>query len=104
MKPDYQQSTNIEASKTSKQLRGMTSALRGQLITVISAVSAIWNQIPPMLVFHIMFYKYSMMKVAHKDAIGTKNPIDSSADAILLHFKIFFSFTSNRLRTKRFST
>ncbi|KAG5896817.1 hypothetical protein JTB14_032059 [Gonioctena quinquepunctata] len=51
----------------------MTSAERGTIVTMIAAISAIGNSVPPMLIFPRVHFKDYMMKDAPTVAIGAAN-------------------------------
>ena len=63
----------IIAETGSKQVGQITSAERGVLITMIGAISAIGNSIPPLLVFPRKCYKDHMLNGAPVGSVGCAN-------------------------------
>ena len=57
-----------------KQVGKLTSGERGTLVTVLYAVNAAGNSVPPMLVFPRVKLRDHMMKGAAPDSIGVANP------------------------------
>ncbi|GBL87493.1 hypothetical protein AVEN_266245-1, partial [Araneus ventricosus] len=64
----------VIAGKGIKQVSQMTSGERGKLVTMISAVNAIGNTVPPLFVFPRKFFKDHMLKGAPPGTIGAANP------------------------------
>lgn len=69
-----QKPRNIVASKGMKQVGAITSAERGQLVTVCGAVSAIGNSIPPMFIFPRRHFKDHFIRDGPTGSCGTANP------------------------------
>lgn len=63
----------VVASRGAKQVGVMTSAERGELVTVSTCVSALGNHIPPMMVFPRVNFKEYMLKGAPPGTIGGAN-------------------------------
>lgn len=76
----------IVAPKGVKQIGSVTSAERGQLITMSACVNAIGNHIPPMLIFPRVNFKEFMLKGAPPGTIGGANPSGWSNDALYVTF------------------
>ena len=57
-----------------KQVGKLTSGERGAMVTVLYAVNATGNSVPPMLVFPRVKLRDHMMKGAPPDSIGVANP------------------------------
>jgi hypothetical protein len=57
-----------------KQLGSMTSGERGQSITMIAAINAAGNHLPPMLIFPRVHFKNLMLKGAPVGSKGGANP------------------------------
>lgn len=72
--------SRIVAPKGVKQLGSMTSAERGQLVTVICAVSATGNHVPPMMIFPRVKFKEHMIIGAPPGTLGSANPSGWSND------------------------
>ena len=60
----------VVAPRGSKQVGAVTSMERGQLVTVICAVNAVGNSIPPMFVFPRMRYKDHFIRGSPTGSIG----------------------------------
>ena len=78
----------VIACRNEKQVGKLTSGERGVLATVLYAVNAAGNSIPPMLVFPRVILRDHMMKGAPPDSIGVANPSEwmSAACFIIKHF------------------
>lgn len=63
----------IIAPKGVKQLGSMTSGERGINVTMIAAISAIGNHVPPMLIFPRVHFKEHMLNGAPPGTIGAAN-------------------------------
>jgi hypothetical protein len=81
-----QNPSRIVAPKGVKQIGSATSAERGHLVTLIAAVNAIGNHIPPMLIFPRINFKDYMIKGAPPGTIGRANPSGWSNDSLFLIF------------------
>ena len=80
----------VIAGKGIKQVGQMTSGERGKLVTIISAVNAGGNTVPPLLVFPRKFFKDHMLKGAPPGTIGVANPSGwSSPQIFILYLKHF---------------
>lgn len=64
----------VLAAKGKKQIGGMTSDKNGTLVTMIAAVSASGNSVPPLFVFPRVNFKPFMLNVAQVCSIGAANP------------------------------
>lgn len=76
----------ILAERGSKQVGGMTSGERGQNVTMIAAINAIGNSIPPMFIFPRVHFKTHMLKGAPPGSVGAANPSGWSTEAIFVQF------------------
>ncbi|KAF2892171.1 hypothetical protein ILUMI_14002 [Ignelater luminosus] len=74
----------VLASKGVKQISRMTIGERGVNVTMIAAISATGNSIPPMLIFPRVNFKDFIMKGAPSGAIGTAVPSWWHNDVLLL--------------------
>ena len=86
-----QKPIKILAPKGEKQVGSVTSAERGQLVTLIAAVNAIGNHIPPMLIFPRVNFKDFMLSGAPPGTIGGANPSGWSTEALFLEFLKHFA-------------
>lgn len=64
----------VVTPKGVKQIGTVTSAERGELITVSACVNALGNHIPPMMVFPRVKFRDYMLKGAPSGTIGGANP------------------------------
>ena len=64
----------VIASKGEKQLGQITSGERGQLITLVGAINAVGNSIPPFLIFPRVNFRNHMLNGAPPGTIGAANP------------------------------
>lgn len=80
----------IVAPKGVKQIGSCTSGERGNLITMIAAVNAIGNHIPPMLIFPRVFFKERMLFGAPPGTIGAAVSSGWSNDEMFLKFMEHF--------------
>ena len=64
----------VIACRNEKQVGKLTSVERGALVTVLCAVNAAGNSVPPMLVFPRVKLTDHIMKNAPPDLIGVANP------------------------------
>ncbi|XP_071037117.1 uncharacterized protein [Parasteatoda tepidariorum] len=64
----------VIAGKRVKQELQMTPGMLGKLITIISALNAIGNSVPPFLIFLRKFFKHHMLNGAPLGTIGAANP------------------------------
>lgn len=69
-----------------KQIGSVTSAERGQLVTMIAAVNAIGNSLPSMLIFPRVHYKNTMLFGGPPGCIGAANPSGWSNEETFLIF------------------
>lgn len=81
-----QNPVKIVAPKGMKQVGRVTSAERGQLVTMIAAINAIGNHVPPFLIFPRVNFKDFMLKGAPPGSIGAANPSGWSTEALFLNF------------------
>lgn len=61
----------VMAEKRKKQVGTITSAERGELVTVVSAVNATGNAVPPRFIFPIAKYKDHFITGAPPGSVGT---------------------------------
>lgn len=80
----------ILAQKGKKQIGGMTSGERGQNVTLICAVNAIGNSVPPMLIFPRVNFKPYMLTGAPPGTIGAANSSGWSNEFLFLQFMHHF--------------
>uniref|UniRef100_UPI00358FE895 uncharacterized protein n=2 Tax=Myxine glutinosa TaxID=7769 RepID=UPI00358FE895 len=66
-----QKPINIVAKKSVKQMGAITSAERGELVTLCPAVSAIGSVVPPMLIFPRKIFKDHFIRDGPTGCIGT---------------------------------
>lgn len=78
--------SKIVAPKGMKQVGSATSAERGQLITMIAAVNAVGNSLPPMLIFPRVFFKERMLFGGPPGCIGIANPSGWSNEDIFVKY------------------
>lgn len=78
--------SRIVAPKGVKQVGSATSAERGSLVTVICAVNAIGNSLPPMLIFPRVHFKERMLFGGPVGCIGTANPSGWSNEESFVKF------------------
>lgn len=76
----------IVAPKGAKQVGSCTSAERGNLVTIIVAVNAIGNHIPPLFIFPRVFFKDRMLIGAPSGSIGGAAPSGWSNEQLFLKF------------------
>lgn len=76
----------VVAAKGVRQVGQVTSGERGQLVTMIAAVNAIGNAVPPMLIFPRKNFKDHMLKGAPLGTIGAANPSGWSSPEKFLMF------------------
>ena len=76
----------ILAARGAKQVGSMTSGERGENVTIICAVNALGNSIPPLFVFPRVHLKQHMLKGAPPGSIGAANPSGWSNEAIFFQF------------------
>ncbi len=89
----------IYDKKGQKQVGSITSAERGQLVTIITAISALGNHIPPFMIFPRVNFKDWMIKGAPPGTVGCTNPSGWSNDDIFYQF-CSISFVSRELLKK----
>ena len=63
----------VVASKGKKQVGAITSAERGQLVTVCTAINAVGNFVPPMFVFPRKYFKDHFIRDGPPGCAGTAN-------------------------------
>lgn len=84
----------ILAIKGIKQIGSMTFGERGINVTMISAINAIGNYVPPMLIFPRVFFKEHMIHGAPQGTIGATNQSGWSNEGLFLtYLKHFIEFT-----------
>jgi hypothetical protein len=76
----------IVAPKGTKQLGSMTSGERGQNVTLIAAINAVGNHLPPMLIVFRVYYKEFMLKGAPVESKGGANPSGLSNERLFMEF------------------
>lgn len=76
----------ILAQKGQKQIGTLTSGERGLNITMIAAVNALGNHIPPMLIFPRVHFKDHMLKGAPPGSIGGANPSGWSTETLFVDY------------------
>lgn len=76
----------ILAPKGTKQVGNMTSAERGTTVTMIAAINAAGNSVPPLFVFPRVHFKQNMLKGAPLGSVGAANPSGWSNEEIFLLF------------------
>ena len=64
----------------------MTSGERGQNVTLIAAISATGNHIPPMIIYPRVNFKAHMIKGAPVGTVGGANPSGWSNETLFLQF------------------
>lgn len=69
-----QETQKVIAERGQKQVGQLTSAERGQLVTMVGCINAVGNSIPPMLIFPRKFFKKQMIKGSPPGSIGGANP------------------------------
>jgi hypothetical protein len=77
---------NILAPKGISQLGSMTSGESGQNITLIAAINAVGNHLPPMLIFPRVYYKEFMLKGAPVESKGGTNQSGWSIERLFMEF------------------
>lgn len=77
---------SVVAPKGVKQIGSCTSAERGTLTTMIVAINAIGNHIPPMLIFPRVFFKERMVFGAPPGTVGAASPSGWSNEQMFLKF------------------
>lgn len=82
--------SRIIAPKGLKQVGSVTSAERGNLVTLSACVSATGNQISPMLIFPRVNFKEFMLYGAPPGTIGGANPSGWSTESLYLQFMDHF--------------
>lgn len=80
----------ILAPKGIKQLGSATSGERGQNVTLIAAISAVGNHLPPMFVFPRVHFKDYMIKGAPVGSKGSANQSGWSNETLFLEWLDFF--------------
>lgn len=89
-----QKSSKIIASKGMKQVGAATSEERGSLVTVVCAVSASGNSVPPLFVFPRKYFKDYFIVDGPPASIGAANPNGwVTKDEFLLFIKHFVHHT-----------
>lgn len=92
---------NVIATKGVKQVGHMTSGERGVNITLISAVNATGNSIPPAFVFPRVHFKDAMLKGAPPGSIGMAHVSGwSNAEIFLKYLKHFVEVTQPNINRK----
>lgn len=91
----------IIAEKGEKQVGSMTSGERGINVTMISAINAIGNHVPPMLIFPRVHFRDFMIKGAPVGTIGGANPSGwSNGDLFHRYLEHFISHVKPDLNNK----
>lgn len=89
-----QRPCKIIAEKGVKQVGSATSAERGNLVTVIHAVNAAGNSIPPLLIFPRKYFKEHFITDGPPGCIGAANPSGwVTSEEFLIFMKHFVSHT-----------
>lgn len=87
-----QKPNKIVAEKGVRQVGKVTSAERGQTVTMVLAVSAIGNSVPPMFVFPRVFFKEHFINNGPPGCIGTSYPSGwITSDSFLKFIKHFLN-------------
>lgn len=76
----------VIAAKGEKQIGSMTSGERGINVTMIAAISAIGNHVPPMLIFPRVHFKAHMLNNAPPGCIGGANQSGWSNEELFIQF------------------
>ena len=82
----------VIACRNEKQVGKLTSGERGALVTVLYAVHAAGNSVPPMLVFSRVKLRDHMMKDAPPDSIGVANPSGWMSVSMCVFNKMLYKF------------
>jgi hypothetical protein len=69
-----------------KQVGSVTSGERGINVTMIVAVNAIGNHVPPMLIFPRVHFKNHMLSGAPTASIGGANPTGWSKENLFIDY------------------
>ena len=85
----------IVAPKGLKQVGSITSAERGTNVTMIAAINALGNHIPPLLIFPRVNFKNFMLHGAPAGTIGGANPSGWSNETLFNQFFDHFIQYSN---------
>lgn len=80
----------VLAPKGIKQIGSMTSGERGQNVTMIAAVNAIGNSIPPMLIFPRVHFKQFMLIGSPSETTGGASPSGWSNEKLFIQFMEHF--------------
>ena len=89
-----QRPCKIIAEKGVKQIGSATSTERGNLVTVIHAVNAAGNSIPPLLIFPRKYFKEHFITDGPPGCIGAANPSGwVTSEEFLIFIKHFVSHT-----------
>ena len=92
--------------KGAKQVGSVTSGERGANITMIVAVNAIGNHVPPMLVFPRVHFKMHVLNGAPTGSIGGANPSAWSNEKLFIdylnHFVQFVKPTADGFNSTDF--
>ena len=91
----------IIASKGSRQVGKITSAERGELVTLICACNAAGAFLPPMFIFPRKRMVDTLMKDAPPQAVGYANPSGCSDDGLFLKWLQHFAKLVNCSRENR---
>lgn len=85
--------TNVRviAAKCNQQVGTVTSAERGQLVTVCCAINAIGNSIPPFMVFPRVHFKATMIKGAPAGTSGQATSSGWMTSSLFLKFLEHFA-------------
>lgn len=96
-----QQPGNVYAETGQKQVGGIVSAERGTLVTMINAINAVGNSVPPYFVFPRVHFRDFMLGGAPPGSDGTANPSGWSTEAIFLKYMDHFVKHTNPSRENR---
>lgn len=89
-----QKPAKVIAVKGAKQVGRMTSAERGNLVTMCGCINALGNSIPPLLIFPRVHFKDYMIQSGPKDCIGVAHPSGwMTADNFVRWMNHFINYT-----------
>lgn len=91
----------IIAPRGAKQVGSMTSGERGINVTMIAAINAVGNHVPPMLIFPRVHFKNHMLKGAPPGSIGGANPSGwSNEDLFVEYLNHFIKYVKPTINEK----
>jgi hypothetical protein len=76
----------ILCAKGTKQVGSVTSGERGINVTIIAAINAIGNHVPPMLIFPRVHFKHHIRIGAPAGSIGGANPSGWSNEVLFVKY------------------